>query len=231
MTSRLAVPVMAFLLAAPPAHAQTCDTVPDPGGVQWQSRLDRYRDLNRLRDSLARTVASQNDGSLEGKAAVFRDSLRNSTRVLYIDLQDRDRLQAAVLDVLSLHLQRRPLAPGNAFVWNLEEEYEVEKRSGTSVLTKCRPDLANRGKLRRLLRRVSESAHDVLGETDTRTVVDMVIDRNGDVAAAVVREPSGERVWDPLALQVAREMEFQPARWNDFPVAYWVRQPITFSAR
>jgi TonB family protein len=59
----------------------------------------------------------------------------------------------------------------------------------------------------------------------------LLIDENGKVVNAKVKESSGLRELDNAALQVARVMEFRAAENNGIPVNVWIALPVVFKAQ
>lgn len=63
---------------------------------------------------------------------------------------------------------------------------------------------------------------------DGNVLVWLYVDRSGTVDRARIQESSGYEAMDRAALEVARRMEFEPARSGGRPVAVWVSRRITF---
>ncbi len=64
-----------------------------------------------------------------------------------------------------------------------------------------------------------------------RVVVWFFIDKTGKVIDTRLRESSGHEELDEAALQVARLMEFEPAKNRGEPVGIWIALPVTFGVK
>ncbi|MDR0225477.1 MAG: energy transducer TonB [Burkholderiaceae bacterium] len=62
-----------------------------------------------------------------------------------------------------------------------------------------------------------------------RVVVRVLVDEQGKVAEAVVKESSGHPLLDQAALAAARGWSFTPGRRHGMPEAMWARVPIHFT--
>lgn len=87
----------------------------------------------------------------------------------------------------------------------------------------CRPILANRATITRLLARLATNANSYPGGEAT---VRMFVEKNGVPTRFQVNESSGNGNLDATAVAVAREMRFLPARRDGVPVEVWVSLPI-----
>ena len=63
---------------------------------------------------------------------------------------------------------------------------------------------------------------------DVRSIVWLLIDTNGHVLKALVRETSGRPEADSVALAASHRMQFEPAEQAGARVPVWVHQPIRF---
>jgi protein TonB len=89
------------------------------------------------------------------------------------------------------------------------------------------PRLLNREEVRKLLQRDYPSD---LREAriEGSVVIWAFIDTDGRVVKAQVQQSSGYAAMDRAALDVARNMQFSPAKNRDKPTAVWVQQAIRF---
>jgi TonB family protein len=60
------------------------------------------------------------------------------------------------------------------------------------------------------------------------TVVDILVDRDGRVADAVINSPSSYRPFDDEALRCARSRRYRPAYIQGQPIASWVQLTVSF---
>ncbi|HEX6590275.1 MAG TPA: M56 family metallopeptidase, partial [Longimicrobiales bacterium] len=93
-----------------------------------------------------------------------------------------------------------------------------------------RPTLRNIDEMRAALRRFYPPVLRDAGVGGTATVW-FLIDETGRVQRTQIQRSSGNATLDEAALQVARMMEFTPARNRDREVAVWIQLPIVFDAR
>lgn len=66
---------------------------------------------------------------------------------------------------------------------------------------------------------------------DVRAVVWLLVDTKGQVYKAVLRETSGRRDTDSVAVAASYLMAFEPAEQAGRPVPVWVQQPVRFHVR
>lgn len=92
------------------------------------------------------------------------------------------------------------------------------------------PKLENRAEIQKLLEEVYPPSlyREGLGG---RVIVWVYVTPGGEVARTRVRKSSGYAALDEAARKVARQMEFEPAKNRDRPVAVWTTQAITFATR
>ncbi len=91
------------------------------------------------------------------------------------------------------------------------------------------PVVANAEEVRRLLldRYPPQLRDDGVGGSVTLW---LFVDETGSVTQVRVQESSSVEALDRAAEEVAREMEFRPARSGDRPIGVWVQQNLTFRA-
>jgi hypothetical protein len=97
----------------------------------------------------------------------------------------------------------------------------------------CRPQLQNRREVARVLERgMSEAAKSRIARWPTRPVVMRLhIDTAGTVIAVQPQTFTQIRSLDSLAINVSREMRFDPALLNREPVAVWIQMPVQFAVQ
>lgn len=92
-----------------------------------------------------------------------------------------------------------------------------------------RPQLRNRNELARFLQRSYQPIYEYTGATGVVQVT-FWIDEAGLVEKAEIRESSGSRSLDRLALRLSRVLRFRPAMMAGRPIRILVHMPITFRA-
>lgn len=92
-----------------------------------------------------------------------------------------------------------------------------------------RPEVRNRGEMKRFLERYYQTILDASGATGV-VHVSFWIDENGQVQKAEIAKSSGSRSLDRLAMRLSRVLHFRPALFAGRPVRVQVRLPITFRA-
>lgn len=98
---------------------------------------------------------------------------------------------------------------------------------GTFVVMTVAPELKNRLAVENALRRLYPPMLRDAG-VGGRVVVWVLVDEEGGVARAIVKEASGAAQLDAAALDVARVMRFSPAMNRDQKVKVWVAIPVQF---
>jgi len=66
------------------------------------------------------------------------------------------------------------------------------------------------------------------GTGSPRVVVKVLVDTSGTVVEAFILQTSGDAMLEDVALKVARQARFVPAKSNGKPVCVWVAIPIDF---
>lgn len=92
------------------------------------------------------------------------------------------------------------------------------------------PEAVNDGEIRRLLKsRYPPGLRDA--GIEGRVTLWLFVDTGGGVTKVRLREPSPYDAFNRVAREVAREMEFRPARLRGEPVGVWVRRSLIFRTR
>jgi protein TonB len=89
------------------------------------------------------------------------------------------------------------------------------------------PKLENSGEIQQLLEQAYPSQLRDAGIEGT-VILWILIDEQGTVQEAQVKESSGYDLMDEAALNTAEKMIFAPAMNRDRATAVWLAQPITF---
>lgn len=92
-----------------------------------------------------------------------------------------------------------------------------------------RPEVRNRGDMKRFLERYYQTILDSSGATGVVHVA-FWIDEHGAVQKAEIAKSSGSRSLDRLAIRLSGRLHFRPALFAGRPVRVQVRLPITFRA-
>lgn len=103
----------------------------------------------------------------------------------------------------------------------------VQVEGPVFVARDVEPSLKNTTEVLQLLGRVYPESLRLTGQEAT-VVLWLLVEEDGTVGASQVLVSGGNPGFDDAAQQVAEEMEFEPAKLNDEPVAVWIQQAIKF---
>ncbi|NIR46332.1 MAG: energy transducer TonB [Gemmatimonadetes bacterium] len=90
----------------------------------------------------------------------------------------------------------------------------------------CRPALANRQELTRILAGANQQA-----ERYGTVRLELFVTGSGRVSEVKIDATSGDDMIDGLAIGVARAMRFKPASIDYVPTAVWIQMPVVFRGR
>lgn len=149
-------------------------------------------------------------------------NLRRASSIIDSDLPDRTA--AALADIVAHRIQ--PDSIHARLHARVKVSLDSAPRFQVGRSESCRPELANRDEISRVL-----SAANSQAQRSGRTVVLVLVTETGRVAETKIQESSGGDMIDGLAIGVARAMRFKPAMIDYTPVPVWVAIPVRFSRR
>jgi len=135
-----------------------------------------------------------------------------------------DTTTAMLADLLAQRVEPESIA--DYFHARVKMSLDTVLRFQVGPSESCRPVLANREEMSRLLRAAGAQA-----QGSGTTVMRVWVTEAGNVTDIRVVRSSGDQTVDGLAMAVARRMRFRPASNDYVPVAVWVQMPVTITAR
>lgn len=209
----------ATILLLPGLFGCAAATAGGGGAAPIDLRLEDVADREALAAALTRDefVGVRMD---TGLIVIRYDSVGALTDVTYSHAFANPAQTEAVEEAFEGQLADR--GPPSAEGWFMVVGGSAPRVEPFQASRESRPELRNQRQVSLLLEELARRP----GFRQRRVTLDLLVGVHGEVRDVRVVQSSGSAEFDAAMLDVARQVQFTPARLDRFPVSIWIRMPF-----